>query len=377
LQKAAVVIIGGGVTGCSVAYHLSKSRIGDVILMEKEFIASKATGVCPGGIRQQWSSETGCLLAKASVDFFKEIGRELAPDIPLRFVQSGYVFLAFSQEILQSYARNVALQNSLGIPSRMVRPEEMKAVAPGIQAKGIVGGAYCPEDGFLEDSYGFSNALAKRAKEKGVRIVFDEAEEIILQDNCVCGVTGKKGDYRCEVVVNAAGCDAAGLAGSVGVELPVIPSRKRLLYTQRFEEHFLSPCIASIEKGWGGKQLQEGHFYMAYIGEGAEDLTDYEFIEKSVELGLEILPRLKDAGVLRVQQGYYDMTPDGNPILGGVEGLTGYYQAAGFSGHGFMLSPAVGKVIAQMILGEEPFVDVSGWRLDRFRGGIQKERLVL
>lgn len=377
MQKAAVVIVGGGVIGCSIAYHLSQSGVGELILLEKEFIASKATGICPGGIRQQWSSETGCLLAKASVDFFKEIERELAPDIPLPFIESGYLFLAFSQEVLQSYATNVALQNRLGIPSRMVSPEEMKFLAPGIELKGIVGGAYCPEDGFLEDGYGFSNTLAKRAKEKGVRIVFDEAEAILLQDNRVCGVTGKKWDYRCEVVVNAAGCDAAALAGSAGIELPVIPSRKRLLYTQRFEQHLVDPCIASIEKGWGGKQLQEGHFYMAYIGEDAEDLTEYEFIEKSVELGLEIFPPLRDAGVLRVQQGYYDMTPDGNPILGGVEGLTGYYQAAGFSGHGFMLSPAVGKVIAQMIQGEEPFVDVSGWRLDRFRGGVQKEKLVL
>lgn len=377
MQRADVVIVGGGVIGCSIAYHLTKSNMRDVILLEKEFIASKATGVCPGGIRQQWSSETGCLLAKASVGFFKDIEGELVPDIPLQFVQSGYLFLAFSPEILESYTRNVALQNSLGIPSRIVAPEEINDLAPEIRLEGILGAAYCSEDGFLEDSYGFSNVLAKRAREKGVRIIFDEAKEILLQEDCVCGVRGKKDHYSCGVVINAAGYDAAELAGSAGVELPVVPSNRRLLFTQRIEEHFLDPCIASIEKGWGGKQLKEGHVYMAYIGEGAEDLSDYEFIERSVELGLEILPRLEDSGVLRVQQGYYDMSPDGNPILGAVEGLAGYYQAAGFSGHGFMLAPAVGKVMAQMVLGEEPFVNVAGWCLDRFKRGIRKERLVL
>ena len=116
---------------------------------------------------------------------------------------------------------------------------------------------------------------------------------------------------------------------------------------------------------------------MAYIGEGAENLSDYEFTEKSVELGLEILPILRETQILRLQQGYYDMTPDGNPILGGVEGLSGYYHMTGFSGHGFMLSPAIGKAMAQVITGGEPFVDITPWRLDRFHHAIRKEALVL
>lgn len=377
MKRASVLIIGGGVMGCSLAYHLAKSGVTDMILLEKEFLASKATGICPGGIRQQWSSEIGCVLARASVKFFENLDEALAPEIPLRFVRSGYLFLAFSEEILNTYRRNVALQNRLGITSRVVSPAEMEELVPGINSSGLLGGAYCPEDGFLEDCYGFTNLLAARAKERGLRILYDEAVRILLDGDRVSGVLGKKDTYACEVVVNAAGCDSAGLAASAGIRLPVAVSKRRLLFTQRIDRHVLTPCVAALEKGWGGKQLQEGHVYMAYIGEGAEALSDYEFTEKSVELGLEILPALRDTRILRLQQGYYDMTPDGNPVLGGVEGLTGYYHMTGFSGHGFMLSPAIGKSMAEIVKGGEPFVDLAPWGLGRFRHGVSREELVL
>jgi len=372
------VIIGAGVTGCSIAYHLGKQGLNDVVVLEKEFIASKATGVCPGGIRQQWSSEIGCLLSKASVQFFKNLKEELHPEIPLEFNQSGYLFLAYSEPVLEAYRKNVTLQNALGIPSQIVSAEDIRELVPDVDAANIFGGAYCREDGYLEDCDGFTNVLASRAREMGARFVYDEAVEILVEGNRVSGVKGKKTVLSCEFVVNAAGYDCAPLAATIGIELPVVADKKRLLYTQRIEEHFLNPCVASLEKGWGGKQLQEGHVYLAYIGQGAEALSNYEFIEKSVELGTEIIPRLNDLRIHRVQEGYYDTTPDNNPILGGIEGVSGYYQAVGFNGHGFMLAPAVGKAMAQLMTGENPFVDISVWHLNRFDSGeVESEDLVL
>jgi sarcosine oxidase subunit beta len=364
--------------GCSIAYHLAKKGMKDVILLEKEFIASKATGICPGGIRQQWSSKLGCLLSKASVEFFKNLNEELHPEFPLSFVQSGYLFLAYSNGVLDAYRQHVALQNSLGIPSEILSVEEMKELIPAINCTGVLGGAYCREDGYLEDCSGFTNSLASRAREMGIRILYDEALEILLKGDRVVGVRGKNSEYRCGTIVNAAGCDAAPLAASIGIHLPIVVGKRRLLFTQRIEDHFLGPCVASLEKGWGGKQLDEGHVYMAYIAGEAERLSNVEFIEKSVEIGTEIIPRLGETRILRLQEGYYDMTPDDNPILGGVEGLDGYYHAVGFSGHGFMLSPAVGKAMAQFIGGETPVVNLSDWNLKRFRDRrINKESLVL
>jgi sarcosine oxidase subunit beta len=378
LEKATCVIIGAGVMGCSLAYHLAKKKFKDVILLEKEFIASKATGICPGGIRQQWSSKLGCLLSKASVEFFKNLDEEIHPGFPLSFVQSGYLFLAYSDEVLASYRQNVALQNSFGIPSEILSAEQIKELIPSINITGILGGAYCKEDGYLEDCSGFTHSLVSKARTMGVRIIYDEATEILLEGNRVVGVKGRKDIYRCDAVVNVAGCDAGPLAASIGIHLPIVAGKRRLLYTQRVEDHFLSPCLASLEKGWGGKQLHEGHVYMAYIAEEAEKLSNMEFVERSVELGTEIIPRLGEARIHRLQEGYYDITPDDNPILGKVEGLDGYSHAVGFSGHGFMLSPAVGKATAEMVSGEKPFVDLTEWSLNRFRDrSIRRESLVL
>jgi sarcosine oxidase subunit beta len=378
VENATCVIIGAGVMGCSIAYHLAKQEMKDVILLEKEFIASKATGICPGGVRQQWSTELGCLLSKASVEFFENLDEELHPEFPLSFVQSGYLFLAYSDGALGAYRENVALQNSFGIPSEILSAEQIKELIPAINLTGILGGAYCKEDGYLEDCSGFTNSLASRARTMGVRIIYDEAMEILLEGNRVVGVRGRKGVYRCETIVNVAGCDAVPLATSMGINLPIVVGKRRLLFTQRIEDHFLSPCLASLEKGWGGKQLHEGNVYMAYIAEEAEKLSNMEFVEKSVELGTEIIPRLGETRIHRLQEGYYDITPDDNPILGKVEGLDGYSHAVGFSGHGFMLSPAVGKAMAQLVSGEKPFVDLTEWSLNRFRDRlIRRESLVL
>jgi sarcosine oxidase subunit beta len=338
----------------------------DVVVLEKDFIACKATGVCPGGIRQQWSSEIGCLLSKASVQFFKSLEEELRPEIPLQFQQSGYLFLAYSDEVLDAYRKNVALQNTLGIPSRVVCAEEIADLVQDIDTENVLGGAYCHEDGYLEDCHGFTNVLASRARDMGIRIMNDEAIEITVEGDRVVGVKGRTSHVSCDIAVNVTGCDCIALAGSAGIQLPITPEKRRLLYTQKVDERFLKPCVASLEKRWGGKQLHEGHVYMAYIGKGAEALSNYEFIEKSVDLGTQIIPRLDALRIHRVQEGHYDCTPDNNPILGGVQGINGYYQAVGFSGHGFMLAPAVGKAMAQLITGEKPFVDLTDWHLDRF-----------
>src|SRR5262249_36058202 len=152
-----VVIVGGGVIGCSIAYHLTEAGVRDVLIIERGTLAGGATGICPGGIRQQFESEADCRLAQRSVRFYEHINDILEPEAPFCFERSGYLFLAYSEETLDRYRRNVTMQNGLGIPSRILDRSEIHDMLPRLACDGLVGGSYCAEDGFLEDCHGVTN----------------------------------------------------------------------------------------------------------------------------------------------------------------------------------------------------------------------------
>lgn len=163
-------IIGGGIAGCSLAYFLAKKGVKDILLLEKDYLASKETGICPGGIRQQHTNQICARLAKKSVDeFFSKIDEELHPEYPLPFIQSGYMFLAHMESTLKTYRENVDQQNRWGIPSQMLTPYEILEVVPGISTESLLGAAFCSSDGFLEDSHGLTQLLGKRIREMGGR----------------------------------------------------------------------------------------------------------------------------------------------------------------------------------------------------------------
>ena len=146
-EKADCVIIGGGITGASIAYHLTKMGCTDVVLLEKDYLASKATSVCPGGIRSQWQDEAACLYAREAVKFFENLDEELHPDFPLPFYQTGYLFVAHKPETLEIFKKNVALQNRLDIPSEILSPDDIKKIVPEYHTEGVVGGSFCNKDG--------------------------------------------------------------------------------------------------------------------------------------------------------------------------------------------------------------------------------------
>ncbi len=379
-ERAEHVIIGGGIAGCSLAYFLAKQGISDVVLLEKDHLASKETAICPGGIRQQHTNRLSAILAKMSVDgFFARIEEELQPEYPLHFVPSGYMFVAHRESTLQAFQENVEEQNRWGIPSRMISPEEILEIVPGLNPEGVLGAAFCDQDGFLEDSYGVTQLLGRRFREMGGRILFEEATDIRVVNHEVVAVRTSKRVIETGSVVNAAGCDSPTVSKWVGVALPIEIQRRRLLYTTKMKERFLEPLVVAFDKGWAGKQLQEGNVYMGYLREGEQEISDQEFTERSVEKALEMMPeKMAKLQVLRLQEGRYDTTPDGQPILGPVEELKGYTLVTGFSGHGYMLAPAIGRVIAELLSGRRPSLDLSELRLDRFQGsGTERDRLVI
>ena len=380
VDRAEHVIIGGGIAGCSLAYFLVKKGIRDVILLEQEFLASKETGLCPGGIRQQHTNEICARLAKKSVDeFFTKINEELQPEYPFSFLQTGYMFLAHSHKTFQGFEENVKQQNKWGIPSEIIKPEEISKFVPEINRDGLFGAAFCQADGFLEDSHGVTQLLGKRVRDLGGKVLFEEAVDIMTERGRITGVKTNKRVIETESVINAAGCNSPVISSWVGVTLPLEIQKRRLLYTSRMEERFLEPLVVAFDKGWAGKQLSEGNVYLGYLREAEETISDHQFKEKCVEITIHMLPtKMTKLRVQRLQEGCYDMTPDGQPIVGEVDTLKGYYLMTGFSGHGFMLAPALGMVLSDYLTGKKPSIDIDGLSLKRFHDAdIDVDKLII
>jgi sarcosine oxidase subunit beta len=230
MSTTRVVIVGGGVIGCSVAYYLTASGVRDVVLFERGTLASGVTGVCPGGIRQQFEGEADCRLAQRSVRFYERINEILEPDAPFFFERSGYLFLADSTAVLEKYRRNVSLQNRLGIPSTILTPAEIHDRVPHLTLDQLTGGSFCAEDGFIEDCHGVTNQLAAYARRGGAQVRREEVRRIARAGR-TWTVTTAAGEIHADYVVLAAGADSVALAAQAGVTLPIAPERRRLAYT--------------------------------------------------------------------------------------------------------------------------------------------------
>ncbi len=369
-----VVIVGGGVIGTSIAFHLSLG-VSDILLLEREHLAAGATGICPGGIRQQFSSLPDCRLARRSFQFWDRVNEILEPESPFHFEKSGYLFVAHSQSQLNQFRSNVRLQNSLGIPSRILAPEQVAALCPGLELQSVAGASFCAEDGFVEDCHGVTTEFARHAERRGARIV----------NACVRAVEPAEGEWRvfteetsirCQTLVLANGHGALELVEPLGVRLPIVDEPRRLAFTVPCPDRLLPPLLISPERGFAVKQLSNGVFYFGWLRETPE-LQDLDFLEKGLSAGATLVPILARLPVRRILRGRYDTTPDHRPILGRVAGFPNLLLAVGFSGHGFMIAPAVGEAIAAAALEMDSNPELDSFALSRFSGTTDSEGLVI
>ncbi len=374
-SSSQVAIIGGGITGCSIAFHLTQSGLSDVIILEKEGLACGATGICPGGVRQQFEGRADCLMAQRSVRFWEEINQRLAPEAPFHFERSGYLFLAESPRMLRRFRANVALQNRLGIPSEILSPRQISQLLPDLRLDGILGGSFCSEDGFLEDCHGITALLAQRASEKGARVLYHKALGLEASPMGWRIRTGQD-IIEAEQVVLAAGADSLALAQSAGLPLPIQAEVRRLAFTLSHPTQVMTPLVVAPERGFAGKQMSYGVFYLGWLAEDPQN-DDLLFIEKSLQGGASLLPLLEELPVRKVIRGTYDTTPDKRPILGAVADQRGLWVAAGFSGHGFMIAPAVGEALSCALRAEETDLPLKAFSPDRFRDQGQAEGLFI
>ena len=341
-----VVVVGAGVVGLSIAFQLAL-RGASVTVLDRAGIGAGASGVQPGGIRQQWGTRVNCLLVRESMRFYADAQVQLHMRVDPGFRACGYLFLAHSDNALARMRENVALQNELDIPSRIVAPAETAELVPGLDSASVVGGAWCAEDGYFDRPQSLVEAFGAHAD---VQI----ADVLGVEDQGVVRLaTG--GELHADAVVIAAGVDTPRLLP----DLPIRPEGRYLFFSDPMRERLLEPLVVSPEHRFAAKQLGDGRLLASDLGAVGDPAVDLDRWRANVRRAFEdLLPQLVFVPLPALVEGMYDVTPDHQAILGRVRDRV--WVAAGFSGHGFMLAPAVGRIIAEAVIDgrEDPALGV-------------------
>jgi sarcosine oxidase subunit beta len=375
---ADVVIIGAGVTGAALAYELAKRGIRDVVILERRFPCSGATGRCGGGIRQQFTTPHNIRLAMESVKRYETLSEELGVDI--EFIQGGYLILAETEEEREAQRKAVALQNELGLPSRLLSPEEALDVLPLLDASTITGATYCPTDGHANPFRVVEGFLAQ-ARRMGVMVEkFTAVTGLVVEGGRIVRVHTSSGEISPGAVVNAAGAWSVEIARMAGVELPNVPVRHEIAITEPVE-FFMDVMVISIHNGIYFSQTKEGQI-IGGIGfpdekPGYVISSSLRFLRVYARELTRYVPALGQLAVLRQWAGLYDVTPDAQPVLGPTPGVENFIQANGYSGHGFMIAPAVAKHLADYIEKGIRSEILEKLSIERFKEEIRGEAFVV
>ncbi len=368
---ADIVIIGGGIIGVSIAYYLGKMGAKNVLLFEKDLVGMGSTGLCAGGIRRQWSTEVNMQFATKAFEIFQNFEEEFGASP--EFHQIGYLFLARDEEELESFKKNIELQNRFGVPSQVLTREEVKKEWPFLTVDDISGGAFCETDGYAGPNE-VTQAIAKGARRYGIKILEKaEVNSIEVVRGRIVSVSTREGRVETHTVVNAAGPYAANVGKLAGVEIPVNPIRRQLFVTDPF--HKIPPSVPlTID--------QKQNFYFrremeTVLLSGPQDekpsfnlATDFRAMVETAEKATHRVPVFEETNIARGWAGLYEISPDNHAILGRTPEVEGLILAVGFSGHGFQHGPAAGMAIAELILnGRSESIDIDSLGLTRFKEG--------
>ena len=406
-ETADVVIIGSGIVGSSVAYHLTQQGCTNVLVLEREAHQGKgSTGKSMGGVRAQFSTSVNIQMSKYSIDFFSKFDEIVGH--PADYRAHGYLFCATNEKHIAYLKANMQSQRELGVTNvEWISPEDIVSIVPQLRVDDILGGTFCPTDGFV-DQHSVMMGFMLKAREKGARLWLDtEVTDIDLE--CAPDVSGSalateepkaltsqrtprisglrtsRGLISTRVVVNAAGAWAARIAGMAGAELPVAPLRRQLVPTEPFDrlpQRF--PMVIDMSTGFHFRREGKG-ILLAWNDPnetpGFKTEFDETFVEKILTHAASRVPVLAEAGVnpRRAWAGLYEMTPDHHAVIGPAPNVEGLYFVNGFSGHGVMHSPASGRLAADLILhGRSDLIDASQLSVERFRtGNLLEETAVL
>lgn len=368
-NEADVVIVGGGVIGVSTAFHLAEAGAA-VVLLERDELGSGSSSKAAGGIRAQFSDELNIALSTRSMEAYE--GFETRPGWEIDFKRNGYLFLLDDQQQVSAFERSIALQNAHGVPSRLLTPQEALEVCPLLNVDGVLAAAYSADDAHATpDSVVQGYAFGARAL--GAHLQTRCAvERISVRGGAVREVTTSDGTVRTDTVVCAAGAWSGPCGAMVGIDLPVRPLRRQVLFTEPIDG-LPDPLPLTIDFSTGMYFHREGPGLLLSMPD-PEDVFGYsvetsdDWVEALIAVGERRVPMIADVGIKGGWAGLYDMSPDHNAIIGEARAASRFLYATGFSGHGFMQAPAVGEIMRDLVLRRPSFVDVSAMSVDRFDG---------
>jgi sarcosine oxidase subunit beta len=365
---ASVVVIGGGVMGTSIAFHLARAGVRDVVLVERDELASGSTSKAAGGVRAQFSDALNIQLGARSLQAFERFEQDTGYDIGLHRV--GYLFLLSTPEDVAGFEASVRLQNALGVPSRMIDPAEAQRLSPLISTDGLLAAAFSPDDGHCTPE-SVVHGYASAARAYGARILrHNDVTGIELHGDRITAVTTTLARITTGTVICAAGPWSRAIGAMVGVDLPLVPLRRQIAVTEPVAG--LPPRLPmTIDFTTSLYFHSEGPGLLLGMSDpderpGFATDTHDRWIPRLTAAMERRAPALLDLRRTGGWAGLYEVTPDHNALIGEAASVSRFLYATGFSGHGFLQGPAVGEVVRDLYLGRAPFVDVGPLSAGRF-----------
>ncbi len=377
-SSADVVVVGGGVMGTSIGFHLAEAGVG-VCVLERAELASGSTSRAAGGIRAQFSDPLNIALGVRSIEAYERFAERPGGEIDLK--QVGYLFLLDREDDVESFERSVALQNEHGVPSRFVTMDEVGRLSPLAGLEGVLAATFSPLDGHASPEAVVHGYAAGIRRHGGSVATGCAALGIEVESGEIRRVRTEQGDIRTGTVVCAAGVWSPELARMVGLDLPVEPVLREVGYTSPADLPDGIPLTIDFSTGFYFHREGPGLFFgMADRDQqpGFDVPTDPAWLERVTAVAERRLPRLLELGIAGGWKGYYEITPDHNALIGEAREVSRFLYATGFSGHGFLQGPAVGEVVRDLVLEREPFVDVAPLAVERFAAAeLRPERNVI
>ncbi len=377
-----VVVVGAGVIGLFTAWHLARAGVTDVLVVERGFLSSGASGRNGGGVRQQWDTRATIGLARESVAAFRHFGKEFGYNIWFR--QGGYLFLAETEEELDRLRAVQKVVASEGLPARVLDPSQVASIAPSLALDRILGATFLGSDGTVFP-FPVVWGLYERIRAMGVEVALGvEVHRIVADNGRVTAVETSAGRVGTDSVVNAAGGWSGDVSARAGLDVPNVATRHEILATEPLKP-FLDPMIVRPSDGLYFSQTMRGEIVGGITlrhptGTEGGMPSSTEFLRTMARALAGLVPRLRSLGVLRAWSGFYDDTPDGLPVIGEDPRLRGFVHANGFGGHGFMIAPAAARRVADAVLGAKSELDPALFGPARFLEGSrarESERLQL